>query len=453
MDSFLTMLLWPLVCGNMGFFALFVFRYLRLFVNIIGWLIYKPCPVPARPSYYPSDCTVIIPTIDPAGADFLECCFSVLQNKPGCLLIVPAGQRNQYISQAIVDLLRAKFPETHMDVVASNAANKRQQIVLGLRNVKTKLVVLVDDHVFWPSQRFLTTAIAPFEDPKVGGVGTNKRVRRNVVGWNIQSFFNFLGCVYLERHNFEIRATNALDGGVFVISGRTSLWRSSIFQDPAFLHGFVHEMFLRGTLGPLNADDDNFLTRWLVKHGWDIKIQCHKDSVIETTLGEFPRFLSQCLRWSRTTWRSNSCSLFTDGTVWKRQPWCVYAVYITSFVNFALFYDAALLYTLYYHTTFGHNLTSLGCMTAFIVSTKLVKLVAHFLRCPGDVLFFPGYVLFAYYHSLLKLYALITFYETAWCGRNLEVWWWLFLLWISFRACFMAFWPNLHGICVVFFSG
>ncbi|KAI1500627.1 nucleotide-diphospho-sugar transferase [Biscogniauxia marginata] len=386
---------------NTGFHTLFIFRYLRLFINIIGWLIYKPSPVPERPSYFPVDCTVIIPTIDPEGPDFLECCRSVLGNKPGHLLIITAGKINQATTEKITDPLKNEFPETTITVKLTHIANKRRQVALGLKSVKTKLVVFVDDHV--------------------GAVGTNKRVRRNIPGWNIQSFFNFLGCVYLERHNFEITASNAIDGGVFVLSGRTSLWRTEILQDQAFLDRFTNEMFLLETIGPLNADDDNFLTRWIVKHGWDIKIQNHEDAVIETTLGEYPRFLSQCLRWARTTWRSNSCSLFTDGTVWRRQPWCVYAVYLTSFVNFALFYDAALLYTLYHFTTFGHSLESVGYMATFIFATKMVKLLPHFWRHPRDILFIPGYLLFAYYHSLLKLYALFTFYETAWSGRNLEV--------------------------------
>ena len=32
----------------------------------------------------------------------------------------------------------------------------------------------------------------------------------------------------------------------------------------------------------------------------------------------------------------------------------------------------------------------------------------------------PGYFLFAYFHSLIKLYAGLTFWETNWCGRNLD---------------------------------
>ena len=138
-----------------------------------------------------------------------------------------------------------------------------------------------------------------------------------------------------------------------------------------------------------------------------------------STLGTYPKFLSQCLRWVRTTWRSNSASLFTDRTVWLSQPWCVYAVYVTSFFNFALFYDAALLYALYYHTSFGNSENALFLMAAVIFTSKMVKLIPHFLRCPADIIFIPGYVAFVYYHSLLKLYALFTFYVTAWGGRNL----------------------------------
>jgi hypothetical protein len=159
--------------------------------------------------------------------------------------------------------------------------------------------------------------------------------------------FNVLGCLYLERHNFDILTTNRIDGGVFVVSGRTMLVRAKIMCDPRFQQEFVTERFFFGKFGPLNADDDNFITRWVVRKGWDIYTHCGSDCIVETDVGEYPRFLSQCLRWVRTTWRSSTTSLFTDRTVWYRQPWCVYAVYLTSMVNFALFYDPAMIYTLW----------------------------------------------------------------------------------------------------------
>jgi hypothetical protein len=140
--------------------------------------------------------------------------------------------------------------------------------------------------------------------------------------------------------------------------------------------------------------------------------------MIETTLGTYPKFLSQCLRWVRTTWRSNSASLFTDRTVWYTQPWCVYAVHWTSFVNFALFYDGALAYTLL-RSPLG-TADNLKYLAAWIFCTKMVKLTPYFLREPQDLVMLPGYFVFAYFHSLIKLYAGLTFWETNWGGRNLS---------------------------------
>jgi hypothetical protein len=98
---------------------------------------------------------------------------------------------------------------------------------------------------------------------------------------------NLIGCIYLARHNFEVRASSAIptDRGVFVVSGRTAAHRTCILQDENFPDSFTNEMFLFGLLGLLNCDDDNFITRWNLKHDWDIRIQYSKDSIIETTIG------------------------------------------------------------------------------------------------------------------------------------------------------------------------
>ncbi|KAH1509799.1 hypothetical protein KXX06_006999 [Aspergillus fumigatus] len=350
--------------------------------------------------------------------DFEECITSCLRNTPGAIIIVTVGDQLTKLTKDIIAPYKRIFPNTEISVRTADEANKRRQVAHGLRYVKTKITVLLDDHVVWPTERFLPTILAPFEDPKVGIVGTNKRVRRTDTGFNIRSFWNMLGALYLERHNFEIRATNAIDNGVFVVSGRTSAHRSEILKDPKFIAEFTNERFFFGLFGPLNADDDNFITRWDVRHGWKVKIQYCPDAMIETTLGTYPKFLSQCLRWVRTTWRSNSASLFTDRTVWYTQPWCVYAVYWTSFVNFALFYDGALAYTLL-KSPLG-TADNLKYLAAWIFCTKMVKLTPYFLREPQDLVMLPGYFAFAYFHSLIKLYAGLTFWETNWGGRNLS---------------------------------
>ncbi|KAL4919033.1 nucleotide-diphospho-sugar transferase [Aspergillus aurantiobrunneus] len=402
------------------FLYLFIFRYLRLVVHLISfWVFYHPSPIRKTPTLHPSDCTIILPTVDPENRDFEECLTSCLMNEPGAIIIVPVGNEMTQTTKHIVAPYQNRFPRTRISVKTSTVANKRIQVAHGLGYVNTNITVLLDDHVFWPSARFLPTILAPFEDPKVGIVGTNKRVRRIDKGFNMKSFWNMLGALYLERHNFEIRSTNAIDGGVFVVSGRTSAHRSSILTDRKFIQGFTNERFFFNSFGPLNADDDNFITRWNVSHGYKVKIQYGPDACIETTLGTYPKFLSQCLRWVRTTWRSNSASLFTDRTVWYRQPWCVYAVYLTSFVNFALFYDGALIYTLL-NSRLGQEQNAVSYLLRWIFLSKMVKLTPYFLREPQDLIMLPGYFLFAYFHSLIKLYAGLTFWKTNWSGRNLD---------------------------------
>lgn len=405
--------------ANWPFVFLFIFRYLRLIVHICAFWLYRPTPIPDHPIYSSQDCTIIIPTVEPDNRDFLECIRSVLENFPGAISIVTVGERNlEKVSQVIAPLRKA-YPHTNFNTYLSEVANKRHQVACAVPDIDTAITILVDDHVFWPSRNFLRTVLAPFEDPQIGAVVTNKRVRRFDTGFGRLAFWNVIGALYLERHNFEIRATNACDGGVFVLSGRTSAHRTNILQDPAFLSGFTNERFFFNLFGPLNADDDNFITRWEVSHGWKLKVQYCPDALIETTLGTYPKFLSQCLRWVRTTWRSNSASLFTDRTVWRAQPWCVYAVYLTSFVNFALFYDAALVYTLSRSMFAKADSSVFWMLGTWILASKMVKLTPYFLRNPKDLVYLPGYLVFAYYHSLIKLYAGLTFWVTTWSGRDL----------------------------------
>lgn len=288
--------------------------------------------------------------------------------------------------------------------------------------MKTQITILCDDHIFWPKD-FIPHVLAPFEDKTVGTVGTCKRVRRLVKGFSFADFWNFIGALYLERHNFELAATNHMDGGVFVVSGRTAAHRTAILQDPDFIHGILNDYTFFGLVGPLHADDDNFITRWVVNHGWKIRFQYSEGARIETRLGEYPKFLLQCLRWSRTTWRSNPTSLFSDRTVWRTQPWCVYTVHLTSLVNFALFYDSALFLTLWLALHHSEDQrqnknAALAYLGLWIFLSKLVKPFPYFWRHPQDLIYLPGYLLFGYFHSFIKLYALFTFWDSSWLSRG-----------------------------------
>jgi len=229
---------------------------------------------------------------------------------------------------------------------------------------------------------------------------------------------------YLERWNFEISATAHIDGGISCLSGRTSAVRTSIVQDSTFTEHFSDEKWL-GNISLLAADDDNCITRWLVNHNWQIKIQCAPEAKLTTTLEGNSKYLGQCVRWYRTTWRSNFTSLFLDRVIWKAQPWSTYALHLSSFNPPALIMDGTLAYLLMktLETTQEHkykptNFNAFGVFAIWLFMAKTVKLWPHFYRCPSDLKFLPAQILFSYFHGAIKIYTLLTLHTTSWGGGH-----------------------------------
>ncbi|KAH8816920.1 nucleotide-diphospho-sugar transferase [Xylogone sp. PMI_703] len=396
------------------FLLLFAFKSVKIVAHLLSYITYRPAPAENPPSFTPRDVTVIVPTVGSFGAEFRECIRSIMANSPHQIIISTVGRDK---------LLHANKVGRQLDpsrkiikIVATNTPNKREQTLHALKRVTTPITSTADDHVFWPAT-FLRSALAPFEDVCVGIVGTVKRVRREK-GTNLtESFLNYLGCIYLERHNFECTASSNIDGGVFVISGRTALMRTQIIQDPEYQKAFTSETWLFGMIGPLKVDDDNFITRWMVNNGWKTVFHNDPDAMIETTIGTtggWFKFQGQLNRWVRTTWRSNLTSLLCECTCWKAHPWTTYAMFISSFVNMSLFYDFAL-FLMLFRSGYGEFWFYLA---TYLFISKMIKSLPHLLRNPSDIIFIIPGILFGYYHSAVKLWALLTAWNVQWTGRQ-----------------------------------
>jgi cellulose synthase/poly-beta-1,6-N-acetylglucosamine synthase-like glycosyltransferase len=275
-----------------------------LVVNCIAHWTFKPIPIPDEPKYTSNDVTVIIPTIDGEGEELRETIRSCLKAEPREILLVTVDANIDRATK-----MAAALSPKSIRVLSVGQANKRRQMCRAIPEVTTAITLFADDDVMWPP-KMMQWILAPFEDPKMGGAGTCQRLRREAC----PNVWDFLCAIYLERRNFDISCCTHMDGGLPCLSGRTVAYRTTILQDPEFTHGFTHE---RWRTYQLNADDDNFITRWMVSHGWKTYVQYHKECEVRTTLEGNPRFLKQCLRWSRSNWRSNLKSMFVEGQVWR----------------------------------------------------------------------------------------------------------------------------------------
>jgi len=245
-----------------------LFRYTRLIVNCISHWTFRPIPIPETPTYTSDDVTIILPTIATGGEELETTLRTCLRANVHELILETVDSNAESLSK-VANAVNAK----KIRVLSIREANKRRQMCRAISEVSTRITVFVDDDVAWPSKA-LQWMLAPFEDPKMGGVGTSQRLKRSAD----MSIWSFLGAAYLERRNFDCSACLHIDGGLPCLSGRTVAYRSSILQDEAFIFGFTNEEW---RTCQLNADDDNFITRWKIAmqyHNWKIAMQYHKEA-------------------------------------------------------------------------------------------------------------------------------------------------------------------------------
>ncbi|KAK4658438.1 Type 2 glycosyltransferase [Podospora pseudocomata] len=400
---------------------LWLHRYVRLIVHCISHWTYKSIvPNWEKPRYTSNDVTVIIPTIHNRPQELQPSLESILACRPAKLILVTTYKKHNALEEAASALrgVNSTHP-TVIEVLHVDKANKRLQVCRALEgdHVQTPITVMADDDVEWPST-LMPWLLAPFEDDRMGGVGTCQRVKR--VGGDLTTrIFNWLGAAYIERRNFEISATHNIDGGTSCMSGRTGAYRTEILKSYDFLGGFKNEKWGKYIL---NADDDNYVTRWLVAQKWKTWIQYENDCEIETTLENGFKFLYQCSRWARSNWRSNWTSLVHERHVLTQQLWCTYALHIATFTSLAFVVDPLLLFSCWWATENWELRSRYILLAAEIIFmfcfTKVVKLVGLFRRNPSDIMFLPVSILFGWFHGFIKLYALFTLKQTSWGSRE-----------------------------------
>ncbi|KAI4142706.1 MAG: hypothetical protein L6R39_004837 [Caloplaca ligustica] len=399
-----------------AFVVLWLWRYTRTLVHILSAWTFKPVRPARVPKFGASDVTVVLPTLGEDDHNFRRCLLSINGCNPKAVVVVTP-------KPGIVRQVCTELGLSHFEVLKAPKANKRLQMIQGIEHVNTPISVFTDDDVFWPKP-FLHYLLAAFDDPSVGAVGPTITLERpeNPNVWEI------LGAEYLERWHFGVKATANIDGGIQCLSGRTCAVRSAIVQEDAFKDEFAHEKWFFG-IQLSKADDDNFVTRWLVNHGWKIAIQSTPEADMSTIVESSPAYIGQCIRWHRTTWRSNITSMFVDRRIWKDQPWSSYALHLSTFNPPAFMMEAILVYLLFHAYDNGQpypifpasRMGAFALLYVWLFFAKIVKMLPHFYKYPTDLKFFPALVAFGYFHGLIKIYTLLTIHKTTWDGSRMSL--------------------------------
>ena len=393
------------------FVLLFVVRYFRTFVGIWTWNTFQPTPVSKRPAFRASDVTAVVPSTFTDRDKLFQCVSAVLCCRPAKVFIVVSNATVENVQMCC----KLEGIAKSVKVLGVNEVNKRKQMLTALRHITTPMTVFADDDVSWPDQDYLRYLLALFDDPRVGAGGTRQRARRNPS----PNFWNFLGISYLERRAWNNVATNAIDGSISTLSGRTAAYRTAILKCDEFFHYFQNDSW-RGT--PLNSDDDKCLTRYVYSHGWKIAIQADARAVLETSLEPNRNFVNQFMRWARAHWRGN-LTVMTSETYWRSRShlWGLYVIYMSQFQTPALLVDgvlAGLLVKGLGPSACG-SWRALSLLVAWMLVSKIIKLVPHFRRHPADVRFVPISLVFSYVHGVFNVYALLTLHVTHWGSQSL----------------------------------
>nr|KAJ3410757.1 hypothetical protein HK105_002820 [Polyrhizophydium stewartii] len=286
-------------------------------------------------------------------------------------------------------------------------------MVAGVNHVKSDIVVFCDDDAIWPDT-MLAWILAPFEDRQMGGVGTSQTVvtkNKHMTIWEI------LAAYRISMRNIEITSSTYIDGGVCCLSGRTAAYRTAILRDPKFQWDFTHEFWL-GRFHQ-HSGDDKFLTRWMHSHAWKTYIQCCPQAELASTFKDNWRFLKQLLRWTRNTWRSDIRSLIFERQVWTRHPFVAFSMLDKFFNPVTLL--AGPVTVAYLATRHQNALPVWAVLTSYIawlLITRLIKYMPHFVRRPQDALAIPIWLIFNIVFVIMKIYCLFTLHVTDWGTRQ-----------------------------------
>ncbi len=378
-------------------------------VGIIGfwrwglWLVRKIVGLrykPLLPSGYTTSTTIVTPVYNEEPPVFRAALDSWLANGPNEIVAVI-----DYTDEVCIQEFR-KFEEAcaatgavTTRLIVTRKPGKRAALVEGIQVANGELVFLVDSDTIWEKE-VLTRAIAPFEDPEVGGVTT----RQNVL--NPQTISQRLFDLYLDiRYLEEIRFLAAAGDALTCLSGRTAGYRRTAIMP--LLDDLANETFWGQKV---IAGDDKRLTHLLQAQGWKVRYQ-ENARVYTPGFPKLGQFVRQRIRWARNSWRADLRAIFS-AWLWKHPVLAFYSIDRLFQPLTSLVAPTYLVLSIIHQDWFA----TLVILLWWLVS-RTIKIWMHLRRRRSSIIILPFYIFFIYLNALLRIYAFFTMNHQSWVTR------------------------------------
>lgn len=376
------------------------------FVGAISWSVwllrftlsrvYRPTP-----PGYTATTSVVIPAYREDPDILLECLDTWLAEDPTEIIIVPDLADTEVIRR----LQERAESDPRVSVIPFNHSGKRSALGVGIRRASKEILVLADSDTRW-EPGLIRAVLAPFKDPKVGGVGTRQNAYqpktsawRRIADWMID-------VRYLDYVRAQSRA-----GAVACLSGRTVAYRRSAVL-PVLEH-LEDEFFLgRRCL----AGDDGRLTWLVLASGYKTVYQS-----TARALSMFPdkgrAFMKQRLRWSRNSYRTYFTAIW-KGWVWRQPFICQLSVLQIMLTPVTMGFAVTYLVAWVLHP---QRLVAVVAV-CWLLAGRGLRGISHLRERPSDIWLLPLVAVLTMVIALpVKSYALLTCNKHGWLTRRSDL--------------------------------
>lgn len=375
------------------------------FVGAISWSVwlfrftlsrvYRPVP-----AGYAATTSVVIPAYREDPDILLQCLETWLAEDPTEVIIVPDLADTEVITR----LHDRAVTEPRLAVIPFAHHGKRSALGVGIRRASKDILILADSDTRWVPG-LLRAVLAPFADPRVGGVGTRQNAYqpetsawRRVANWMID-------VRYLDYVRAQARA-----GAVACLSGRTAAYRRSVVL-PVLEH--LEDEFFLGRR--CVAGDDGRLTWLVLASGYKTVYQS-----TARALSMFPdrgrAFLKQRLRWSRNSYRTYLTAIW-KGWVWRQPFICQLSILQIMLTPVTMGFAVTYLVAWVLHPQRLVAVIAVG----WLLAGRGLRGISHLRERPADIWLLPLVAVMTVVVALpIKTYAFFTMNTQGWLTRRAD---------------------------------